>query len=159
MSAVIRPAAPSDLAAILAIENAAFAADRISRRGLRAMLASPSVVLLVAEAGGRLVGYCAVLFRSASRNARLYSIAALPGERGVGRPLLEAAEAAAKARGRSALRLEVRADNARAITLYELSGYRLFGSIPTYYADGATALRFEKALGAARPLGGGTGDR
>lgn len=146
MSAVIRSAAPSDLAAILAIENAAFSADRISRRGLRAMLTSASTAVLVAVEGDAISGYCAVLFRAGSRNARLYSIAAAPGERGIGRPLLAAAEDLAQARGAAELRLEVRADNARAMTLYERAGYRLFDRIPDYYADGAMALRYAKRL-------------
>jgi ribosomal protein S18 acetylase RimI-like enzyme len=53
------------------------------------------------------------------------------------------------------MRLEVREDNARAIGLYEKSGYRLFGRKPGYYADGATALRFEKTLEAGAPGPGG----
>lgn len=156
MSAVIRPAAPSDLAAILDIENAAFLADRISRRGLRAMISSASAAVLVAAEDGSLRGYCAVLFRAGSRNARLYSIAVAPGQRGVGRPLLAAVEGAAQARGAVELRLEVRADNARAMALYERSGYRLFDRIPGYYADGATALRYAKPLGSPKSLNTGT---
>jgi hypothetical protein len=40
----------------------------------------------------------------------------------------------------------VRYDNASAIALYESSGFRQFGEHTHYYADGATALRYEKAL-------------
>lgn len=159
MSAVIRPAAPSDLAAISAIENAAFSADRISRRGLRAMLSSASAAVLAADEGGSLRGYCAVLFRSGSRNARLYSIAVAPGQRGIGRPLLAATEDLAEARGAAELRLEVRADNARAMNLYEHSGYRVFDRIPDYYADGAMALRYAKRLGGAKNEAAGTPGR
>ena len=68
------------------------------------------------------------------------------GGRGVGRELLHAAERYARAHGCVALRLEVRYDNARAIALYEKLGYREFSRYPEYYADGATALRFEKSL-------------
>ena len=42
--------------------------------------------------------------------------------------------------------LEVRADNARAITLYDERGYVKFATIPDYYEDGASALRYEKRL-------------
>jgi ribosomal-protein-alanine N-acetyltransferase len=156
MSAVIRPAAPSDLAAILDIENAAFSSDRISRRGLRAMLSSASTAVLVAVEGDSLRGYCAVLFRAGSRNARLYSIAVAPGRRGVGRPLLAAAEQVAEERGAAELRLEVRADNARAMALYERAGYHLFDQIPDYYADGAMALRYAKSLVSPKSAATGT---
>ena len=47
------------------------------------------------------------------------------------------------------MRLEVRADDARAIGRYEKSGYPLFGRRRRYYDDAADALRFEKSL--ARP--------
>jgi hypothetical protein len=40
----------------------------------------------------------------------------------------------------------VRYDNASAIALYESSGFRQFGEHPRYYADGASALRYEKSL-------------
>lgn len=156
MSAAIRPALVSDIAELAAVENAVFEADRISRKAFRGMVGSPSAALLVACDGPALAGYSAVLFRAGSRKARLYSLAAAPGRTGIGSQLLQAAEAAAAARGCTALRLEVRADNARAIALYERSGYRLFGQVADYYEDGATALRYEKPL-APSPVGTVTG--
>ena len=68
------------------------------------------------------------------------------GRRGVGRALLNACEAYGRRHRRSALTLEVRYDNAAAIALYESSGFRQFGEHARYYADGATALRYEKSL-------------
>ena len=66
--------------------------------------------------------------------------------RGTGRRLVAAAEAAALAAGARTLRLEVRADNQRAIALYRSTGYGAIGERPDYYADGMTALRYEKSL-------------
>ena len=40
----------------------------------------------------------------------------------------------------------MRYDNASAIALYESYGFRQFGEHTRYYADGATALRYEKPL-------------
>ncbi len=144
MSLEIRPARASDLDALVAIEQAVFDADRISRRAFRALIIGDHPIVLVAEAGGMIAGCCVILTRADSHKARLYSLAAAPGRTGVGRALLQGAEAAARARGSTGMRLEVRADNARAIALYEKAGYRVFGQKPDYYADGATALRFEK---------------
>lgn len=148
MSVEVRLARPSDLEALVAIETTAFHSDRISRRSFRRLLASGSARVLAAAADGELVGYAIVLYRSKSRVARLYSIAVASESAGsgVGRRLLEAAEEAAGVDGRLVLRLEVREDNARAISLYERSGYRRTGRSAAYYADGAAALRLERIL-------------
>jgi ribosomal-protein-alanine N-acetyltransferase len=145
MPAEIRLARASDVDALAAFENAVFEADRISKKSFRNMVASASALVLIAGAKGVVAGYCAVLFRAGSRKARLYSIAAVR-DGGLGRALLTAAESAATARGCSELRLEVRQDNTRAISLYEQNDYRRFGRKPDYYADGSTALLYCKPL-------------
>jgi ribosomal-protein-alanine N-acetyltransferase len=150
MPAEIRPARASEVDALAELENAAFQADRISKRSFRRMIGSRSATVLVAAGQDAVVGYCAVLLRAGSRKARLYSIAAARGS-GIGRTLLVAAEHTAAARGCEEVRLEVREDNARAISLYEKCGYRRLGRKPGYYADGAAALLYEKPLHLAEP--------
>jgi ribosomal protein S18 acetylase RimI-like enzyme len=142
----LRKGEVSDLDTLCEIERTAFATDRISRDGLRRMLASPSAALIVAEQDGVIAGYALVLFRAASALARLYSIAVLPrlAGRRIGAALLAAAEREALERVSSAMRLEVREDNATAVGFYQRAGYRQFGREPHYYEDGGTALRFEK---------------
>ncbi len=137
-----------DLDALIAIEDAAFTTDNLSRRSFRHFLTSANATLLVAEESGTLAGYLLVLYRPRSKLARLYSIAVAPQlrRRGLGPLLLNAAEDAARRRGRRVMRLEVHRDNRRAIACYEKSGYRLFGRRPGYYDDGGDALRFEKSL-------------
>ena len=147
----VRKGTLADLDRLVAIENAAFQGDRLTRRSLRAHLTKPTVSLLVAEAetGGfaRVVGYALIAFRKDSRKARLYSIAGDPQHRiGAGKRLIAACEEEAARRGAESLVLEVRADNARAITLYDERGYVKFATIPDYYEDGASALRYEKRL-------------
>lgn len=143
----------SDLDALVAIENAAFVGDRLSPRSFRHLLRSHSCSVVVAEMGGSVLGYALVLFRKASRRARLYSIAvdSTAHAAGVGRALLAAAERSARERGATQMRLEVREDNARAVPFYEKAGYRRFGVKPGYYADGATALRYAKPLQEGHP--------
>ena len=149
VSASLRRGRMNDLDALLALEQAVFTVDVLSRRSLRRFLASPGAALIVAEECGRLAGYALVLFPPRSRLARLYSIAVAPhvGRRGVGPLLLAAAEKAAKRRKRRAMRLEVHEHNTRAIARYEKSGYRFFGRHRAYYDDRGDALRFEKPLG------------
>ncbi|MFD2238914.1 peptidase C39 family protein [Aureimonas populi] len=147
----LRPACPDDLDALVALENAAFEADRISRRSFRNLLGSRSAALLVMEGEGAqapLAGYAAILFRAGTALARLYSIAVAQSARGqgAGRALLKAAENAAFERDRIALRLEVREDNEKATALYRSEGYRPIGRYLDYYADHMPALRFEKTL-------------
>jgi ribosomal protein S18 acetylase RimI-like enzyme len=144
MSAAIRPARASDVDGLVAMEEAVFASDRLSRRSLRRLISSTTAAFLVSEAGDGLTGSAIVLFRKGSFSARLYSIAVAPGHAGagIGRALLCAALDAAAERGCTDLRLEVREDNPRAIAFYELNGFALTGRRPGYYADGATALRY-----------------
>jgi len=147
MQARIRSAEPADIGALIDLENRSFSSDRISRSGLRRLILSPSAEVIVAVSGEAVAGYAVLLYRAGSPRARLYSLAVSPEFRGLGREMLAAAEARAARRGCSSLRLEVRHDNQRAINLYERTGYRRFCQKPGYYADGATALRFEKTLG------------
>jgi ribosomal protein S18 acetylase RimI-like enzyme len=145
----LRPGVPGDLDALLALEQAAFTTDRLSRRSFRRFMVSPNAALIVVEQGGRLAGYALVLFRPGSAIARLYSIAVATAGRGLGRMLLTASEEAALRRACNALRLEVHEHNAAAIKHYRKAGFQLFGRHLDYYDDRGDALRFEKRLDAS----------
>ena len=138
----------TDLDALLAVEQAVFTTDILSRRSFRRFLATTGATLIVAEAAGKIAGYALVLYPPRSMFARLYSIAVAPhiGRRGIGPLLLAGAERAARRRGRRVMRLEVHEHNGRAIARYEKSSYRLFGRHRRYYDDRGDALRFEKPL-------------
>jgi ribosomal protein S18 acetylase RimI-like enzyme len=155
-SAKLRPGHLGDIEALVALENAVFTTDILSRRSFRYFLTSPKNSLIVAEDSGKLAGYALVLYPPRSKHARLYSIAVAPhiASRGIGPLLLAAAEAAAVRRRRRAMRLEVHEHNTRGIGRYEKSGYRLFGRLHRYYDDGGDALRFDKALGPRRRAAG-----
>jgi ribosomal-protein-alanine N-acetyltransferase len=146
-----RDARPSDLASLGELEVEGFPTDRMSRRSMRRLIAVPSAALRVLGGEGTVEGYHLTLFRRGSDVARLYSLVVAPHHRGKGAAdmlLLDAEDVAAR-HGARALRLEVREDNARAIRFYARRGYRLIGRRPEYYADNATALRYEKSLPAA----------
>ena len=145
----IRAAEPDDLDALDALERAAFTGDRAERRAIRHAIRSPTISLLVAVGWGEvLLGAVTVERRRGALRAHLTSIATAPGQGGlgVGRALLTAAEDEARAHGFRALRLEVRADNAAAIRLYERAGYARFRVVPGYYEDGSAAWRYERDL-------------
>lgn len=144
----IRRARLADLDALVALEQASFSTDHLSRRQYRRHLRSASALVLVAIDGALLLGKAVVFFRRDSATARLYSIAVAGAARGrgLGATLLDAAERAARRHGSSRLRLEVRPDNGAATRLYESRGYRRFGTYPAFYEDGADAWRYEKQL-------------
>jgi [ribosomal protein S18]-alanine N-acetyltransferase len=144
----VRDGRPRDLEAIARLENESFEADRVSRRSLREFLRAPHRPLIAATIDDELAGYVLISLRKGARALRIYSLAvgARFARRGVGRALLQAAEGYGRRHRRAVLTLEVRYDNAAAIALYESCGFRQFGEHPHYYADGATALRYEKSL-------------
>jgi len=145
----VRRAEISDLDDLVALEDASFAHDRLSRSQYRRHLDSETAQVLVASANHRrFLGTAVVFFRKQSRIARLYSIATKPESqgKGVGSALIEAAELAARSRQCKSLRLEVRDDNVVAIRLYERLGYHRIAQLPSYYEDGADGYRYEKTF-------------
>lgn len=146
----VRSAELSDLGDLVALEKHSFSSDRLSRAQFRRHLDSDSAKVLLASTGPhRFLGTAVVFFRKRCSVARLYSIATHHAARGqgVGSVLLDAAEHLARRRRCRALRLEVRADNAGAIRLYERLGYRRIAALAKYYGDGADGWRYEKSLG------------
>lgn len=146
---LVRRAVVADLDQLVALEQRSFSGDMLSRAQYRRHLDSHSALVLKAHAEApQLLGSAVLFFRRSSPLARLSSLATLPEARGrgIGAALLEAAAAAATARGSRALRLEVRTDNASAIALYERVGFQRIGSYLRYYQDGADAWRYEQAL-------------
>jgi ribosomal protein S18 acetylase RimI-like enzyme len=148
----IRRAVLADLDALVALERASFAHDRLSEQQFRHHLDSASARLLVATRARRLQGAAVLFFRRGTRIARLYSLATAADARGsgVGGALLQAAERTARQHGCHVLRLEVRTGNAAAIRLYERAGYTRIGRRAGYYEDGADAWRYQKALTARK---------
>ncbi len=144
----IRRARRDDLAALVELENGVFSSDRMSERQLRHHLANPLAEILVAAHDGavRRRGRPVLSAATSHRTALLDRHRARARGIGLGEALLAAAERAARARGSTALRLEVRKDNAAAQSLYERRGYRRFGAKAAYYEDGHDAFRYEKAL-------------
>jgi putative acetyltransferase len=98
----IRPEVPADAAAVRAVHEAAFPTPQEARLVEALRAAGKSVIALVAEAGGRVVGH--VLFspvrveRGARRGLGLAPVAVLPAcqSRGIGSALIEAGLAEAR---------------------------------------------------------------
>ncbi len=143
-----RVAVVDDVDQLVELEQGCFTLDRLSQRNFHWMVSRANGCLIVAEHQGKLAGYALLLFHRGTSLARLYSIAVSQAWRGhrLGQRLLEEAQSRALARNCAWLRLEVRADNPAAISLYDANGYHRFAVVEDYYEDHAEALRYEKRI-------------
>lgn len=133
MSAPVRAATTADVAAVMVIERASFPTDAWSDAAMLQTFADGDAY--VAEDGGVVVGYGAVLAPRGSGDADVLTIAVAESHRGsgTGAALLERMLRTARERGASRVFLEVRADNPVARRLYETRGFRAVGRRPRYY--------------------------
>jgi ribosomal protein S18 acetylase RimI-like enzyme len=145
---LIRHAELEDLDQLVALENASFETDRLSRRSFRHWITTEHRALLVAEVAGGIVGYILIIYHPGTRLARIYSLAVAHQQRGSGiaKLLMAAGEQEAIEDGRLYLRLEVGIDNIAAINLYESLGFQKFGVYHDYYEDHKDALRYQKRI-------------
>lgn len=143
---MIRNALHIDVESLVRLEHACFKTDLLDRDDFRRELRNQTTVLLVHEGLGGVDAYALMQVRHG--RAHLVSIAVDPAHRrsGIGKTLLQAAEAAAAERGAGHMRLEIREDNPGAYALYRAMGYRHFGTWLEYYQDKSDALRMQKPL-------------
>ncbi|MGO2748115.1 ribosomal protein S18-alanine N-acetyltransferase [Microbacterium sp.] len=131
----IRPATPTDLDAIMAIENASFPTDAWSTQAMAAELVTEYSHYVVDEDDDAVIGYAGLRSIRGSADADIQTIALLDARRGEGRgrAMLRTLLAEASARGAREVFLEVRADNPAAEGLYLSEGFEEIGRRPRYY--------------------------
>ena len=144
----VRPATPEDVDAVAASEAENLGPDAWSHglveEGVRGRL--PTVHYLVAEEDGRVVGHAVASV--VADVAELQRIAVAPEwrRRGVAAALLDAVAAIAVPAGADRILLEVREDNAAALSFYAAHGFVEVDRRPRYYRDGATAVVLRRPL-------------
>ena len=139
----IRPAKPSDLNLIMAIEHVCFPTDSWSDESMREELAADHTAYFVLLADSILVGYAGLSKVSSSDQSDVQTIALSPSVRGHGwgRLLLERLLQEAERLHAKSVFLEVRADNPVAQGLYEKVGFAIIDRRRNYYQpDGVDAL-------------------
>lgn len=137
------PASAAHAPAMAAIHQASFPPhERWGEDAIRLQMELQGAFALIAEAGGF------VLARVAADEAEILSLAVAPTARrqGLGAALLAAAMAEARARGATAMFLEVAATNRPALALYARAGFREVGTRSNYYPGGGAALVLRAAL-------------
>lgn len=145
----VRPAVAGDVPAVSRLETECLGPDawggRLVHQGVVGAL--PTVVYLVGELDGRVVGHAVASM--AGDIAELQRIAVDPGHRraGIASQLLDAVVEAARRTEAERLLLEVRTDNREALAFYDRHGFAEIDRRPRYYSDGATAVVLLLLLG------------
>ena len=150
---MIRLATPADVEAIMAIEAPVFGHEAWSSDAMARDVGDPNCVYFVAEAAETdittVIAYAGLLCPPGSGEADVQTIAVNPEYRshGLGRQLmLLLLEQAAERRAKNIF-LEVRADNERAIALYESLGFAEIGIRPGYYQpEGVDAVMMKATI-------------
>ncbi|HDJ26692.1 MAG: ribosomal-protein-alanine N-acetyltransferase [Thermoplasmata archaeon] len=101
---------------------------------------------LIAEASGRRVGFLMGALYGSEARVLMVAVVEEFRRRGIGTALMEEFERRAKESGAQRITLEVRTSNDGAIRLYRRLGYRVVGTLISYYADGSDAFLMEKVL-------------
>ena len=143
MTPLIRPFRHTDLAALQALEATLFGTDAWSPEVFAAEVSHPASHYLVLDDDGVIVGYGGLRSPAPGQPGDIQTLAIEPSYRGAGwgRSLLDALLAIAHECEVPEIFLEVRADNALALRLYERSGFREIGRRAGYYQpDGVDAI-------------------
>ena len=116
------------------------------------LLSHPGSVSLIARSGQPLRAVGFVIGQVAADEAELLTVAVSKAvqRKGIGRTLVEAVGRAAKNTGARTLYLEVAADNAAALALYEKLGFQVSGRRKGYY--GRPEEQAQDAITMALPL-------
>ena len=152
-----RPMAAADLPEVLALEAAAYTFPW-SQGNFIDSLAAGYLAWVRHDAQQRLLAYCVA--QPGFEETHLLNLTVAPAQqrRGHGRALLQALTAWTRARGDTALWLEVRQSNAAARALYAASGFAEVGLRRAYYPaprqqrEDAVVMRL--ALGSVAPGAG-----
>lgn len=133
-----------NIPAALEIEQQLFETQPWTEAHFWSELAADHRIFLAALEADELIGYADLSVNTP--DAEIQTIAVRPDaqNRGIGTQLLTAMVAAALQHACTRILLEVRADNAKAISLYERHGFVTNGRRPDYYALGLDAVLMER---------------
>lgn len=137
----LRNANHADLEEIMAIETVTFAGDAWSRKVMESELRSRAAHYIVTEADGGIVGYAGVRIAGQDADVQTIGIAEAYRGQGRGRAMMQELISWASDQGSLQMFLEVRADNPKAIALYESLGFEQIDTRHGYYQpDGVDAI-------------------
>jgi ribosomal-protein-alanine N-acetyltransferase len=144
----LREARWTDVPALVALELELFPLDAwVEATWWGELAGRPRRDYVVIRDAEGLVGYAGLDHGGEVADVTTVAVAPRAQGTGLGRRLLAELEHRAAARGAASVMLEVRADNAGALALYEGSGYAVLSTRPRYYQPGdVDALVMRKLL-------------
>lgn len=149
----IRPAVSRDLDALAAIDALCFPPGiAYPRDEIAFLLLNPTVITLVAEHSGVIVGFASLerrrRTRQAARYGELITIEVLPEHRreSIGAALYKTLESCLRRWDGSSIHLHVSVENTSALAFYQRLGFQVIDRVPGYYLRSIDAWRMEKAL-------------
>jgi ribosomal-protein-alanine N-acetyltransferase len=149
----IRPAVSQDLDVLASIDAFCFVPGiAYPREEIAFLLLNPTVITLVAERSGVIVGFASLERRRrtphAARYGELVTIEVLPEYRrgSIGIALYREVEGCLRDWGGSSIHLHVSVENTSALAFYERLGFRVIDRIRNYYLRSIDAWQMEKDL-------------
>jgi ribosomal protein S18 acetylase RimI-like enzyme len=154
----VRPRTPADDSFILALARPSFSPySQAPGQSVAAMMSSRAAVTLIAEIGGRPIGFAVVSFLTLQKPygpwarpvlASLDAIAVHEDARkhGVGKALLAGVERAARNREAVSIHLRTATSNRSAQALFRRAGYQVALEIEGFYRGGQNALAMMKVI-------------
>jgi [ribosomal protein S18]-alanine N-acetyltransferase len=139
----IRQAVPSDIAAIIAIENESFVDPWDQSAFLEALTYYPTTYFVAVSSGvvtGFIVGGLEDTGENIYGHLCNFGVSPVYRRKGIGKLLLRRLEYQFAIETATAVQLEVRASNTVAQRFYRRLGYRNVFGIENYYANGEDAL-------------------
>lgn len=118
---------------------------------MAALIGDPETVALVACDGPCIHGFAVMHFGDVHAHLTLLCVKPEQQRRGIGRRLNEWLILSARVAGIVSIRLELRADNAAALSFYRGLGFSEMQCVPGYYDGQVAARRMKLLLHAAAP--------
>lgn len=129
-----------DIPDVVSIEESVFPATAWSAAQFWSELAQDDRTYLIVEIAGRPVAYAGVMVRPPTADIQTIAVDADCRGRGIGRDLLDRLLRVAEKGGCSEVLLEVNAESAPAVALYESAGFEVIARRSSYYGPGEDAL-------------------
>jgi [ribosomal protein S18]-alanine N-acetyltransferase len=147
MAITLRSYEPHDFAALHRLDQACFAAGiSYSKTTLRYFLTLASADCVVAEEGGRIIGFAVSEENPPLAHIITLDVAEKERRHGVGTALLEQLESNLAARGVRCILLETANDNEAAVAFWKHHGYRIEATLKRYYLGRIDAYEMRKLL-------------
>lgn len=129
-----------DIPDVVSIEESVFPATAWSAAQFWSELAQDDRTYLIVEMASRPVAYAGVMVRPPTADIQTIAVDADCRGRGIGRDLLDRLLRVAEKGGCSEVLLEVNAESAPAVALYESAGFEVIARRSSYYGPGEDAL-------------------